>query len=261
MTQARSQQRTLSRVSAFVPAYNEADNIAEVVERLHRALDRVAREHELIVVLYEGCTDGTDKILERLAAEDERLRVVLQPKDRKGYGVALRLGFEAARYPYVFYTDADNQFDPDEIDRFVGLVRGYDIITGYREQRQDPAARKFTAWVYNKLMDLALGTNVRDVDCAFKLYKKAVFSDFSPISETGLIDAEIIARARQAGRRVGEVAVTHHPRTAGEGHFEADTRLGLPDPRVVLDILKELLTVRRQLKEDSKVHADQTHVL
>lgn len=251
--------KPLPEVSAFVPAFNEADNIREVVQRLHKALDRVARKHEVIVVLYEGTTDGTDRVLTEMAASDPLLRVVVQPRDKRGYGVALRLGIAAARYSLIFYTDADNQFDPEEIDRLVGLIEGADMVIGYRQNRQDPLARRITARVYKTIMDLALGTRVIDVDCAFKLFRKAMFQEFALTSDTGLIDPEIVARARLAGRRIEEVAVTHYPRRAGEAHFEANTRLGLPEPGVVVGVLRELWQLRRRLRKEMDYTMDGAH--
>ena len=253
-----TKKKPLAEISAFVPAYNEADNIAEVVERLHAAMESVARKHEIIVVLYEGATDGTDRVLAELEQKDKLLRVVIQPRDRRGYGVALRMGIEAARYRYIFYTDADNQFDPAEIVKLAPLMEGADLVTGIRADRQDPLARRITARVYNKIMDVALGTNLQDVDCAFKLFRKAMFDGMTLTSDTGLIDPEIVARARAAGRLIMEVPVTHYPRKAGEAHFEADTTLGLPEPRVVFGILGELWTLRKAIKAE---YTDDGHVL
>jgi glycosyltransferase involved in cell wall biosynthesis len=236
----------LTSLSAFVPAFNEAGNIERVVDRLHRALERVADEHEVIVVLYAGCTDGTDRVVDRLLATDARLRLVVQPRDRRGYGVALRLGIEAARYDYIFYTDADDQFDPEEIDRLIALLAGHELVTGYRIDRQDPLPRILTARVYNWIIDLTLGTSVRDVDCAFKIYRRSLFSHITLRSDTGLIDAEIIGRARRAGLGVAEVGVHHYPRAAGRAHFESGG-LGLPSPKVVLGVLGELWRLRQEI--------------
>jgi len=258
---SREQSKALARLSAFMPAYNEAANIEEAVSRLHQALARVARQYEIVVVLYEGCSDGTDRILARLAEEDGRLKVVVQPAQKKGYGVALRMGIEATQYPYIFYTDADNQFDPEEIDKLLQLIVGCDIAVGYRGARQDPPARRITALAYNKLMDLTLGTGVKDVDCAFKLYRRAALEEMALVSNTGLIDAEIICRARSAGRRIKEVEVIHYPRTGGEAHFEAGSWFGLPSTMVVTDILRELRKLRRLLKAEAKIHEDSSHRL
>jgi glycosyltransferase involved in cell wall biosynthesis len=239
----------LSSISAFVPAYNEAANIERVIVGLHRALERVAHRHEVIVVLYEGCNDGTDSIVRRMMQSDDRLSLVLQPRERRGYGVALRMGIQAARYEYIFYTDADNQFDPAEIDKLAQLIDGCDLATGYRVNRQDPLARRVTARVYNWLVDALLGTGVRDVDCAFKLYRRSLFASMELTCDTGLIDPEIVSKARQAGQRVAEVGVSHYPRGGGEGHFEAGALgLGLPAPRVVLGVLAELWQLRGQLR-------------
>lgn len=252
--------KPLAEISAFVPAYNEAGNIAEVIQRLHGAMEKVARKHEIIVVLYEGTSDGTDRILADLEADDELLRVVVQPRDRRGYGVALRMGIEAARYRYIFYTDADNQFDPDEIVKLAPLMEGADLVTGVRVDRQDPLGRKVTAAVYNKIMDLALDTRVSDVDCAFKLFRKTMFEGMTLTSDTGLIDPEIVARARMAGRLIMEVPVTHYPRQAGEAHFETDAPLGLPEPKVVFGILSELWNLRKSLRAEDDA-AGGSHVL
>lgn len=238
----------LPAVSAFVPAFNEAANIERVVEKLHRALDRLAEQHEVIVVLYEGCTDGTDAIVRGLQARDDRLVLVLQPRERRGYGVALRMGIQAARHEYIFYTDADDQFDPEEIERLVEIMPGCDLATGYRIRRQDTLARRVTARVYNWIVDAVLDTSVRDVDCAFKMYRRSLFSGMELTCDTGLIDPEIVGKARRAGMRVAEVGVTHYPRGGGEGHFEAESRLGLPSPKVVADILRELWRLRASVR-------------
>jgi dolichol-phosphate mannosyltransferase len=239
----------LTSVSAFVPAFNEAGSIEEVVERLHRALDRVAETHEVIVVLHGACSDGTDAIVHRLMRSDDRLSLVVQPRERPGYGVALRMGIQAARHDYIFYTDADNQFDPEEIDRLVELIGSCDLATGYRAERRDPLPRLVAAWVYNRLVDAALGTGVRDVDCAFKLFRRSLFNAMELTCDTGLIDPEIVSRARRAGQRVAEVAVTHYPRRAGTAHFESGG--GLPSPRVVLGILGELWRLRGDITRGS----------
>jgi glycosyltransferase involved in cell wall biosynthesis len=236
----------LPEVSAFVPAYNEAGNIAHVVARLHDALEKYAELHEIIVVLHEGCTDGSYQLVRDLIARDPRLRLVLQPLDRGGYGTALRIGIGAARYRYLFYTDADDQFDPEEIGRLVELIRTCDLVTGYRIARQDPLPRRLTGWIYNLLVDATLRTDVRDVDCAFKLFRREVFDGVTLGCETGMIDPEIICKARRAGFRIAEVGVHHHRRRSGAAHFEAG--LGLPSPGVVLDVLAELWRVRREVR-------------
>lgn len=237
----------LPEVSAFVPAYNEADNITRVVTRLHDALEENAERHEIIVVIYEGCTDGTYHLVRGLIERDPLLRLISQPLGRVGYGVALRIGIEAARYRYLFYTDGDDQFDPEELGRLVELIQTCDLVTGYRIDRQDPLARRLTGRVYNMLVDAALRTGVRDVDCAFKLFRRSVFDGIALGCDTGMIDSEIICKARRAGYRIAEVGVDHHQRPSGSAHFEVG--LGLPSPRVVLDLLAELWQVHRDLRD------------
>jgi glycosyltransferase involved in cell wall biosynthesis len=236
----------LPEVSAFVPAYNEAGSITRVIARLHDALEEHADLHEIIVVLYEGCTDGSYQLVRDLISRDPLLRLVSQPLNRGGYGAALRIGIEAARYRYLFYTDGDGQFDPGEIGRLVELIQTCDLVTGYRIDRQDPLPRRLTGRIYNLLVDATLKTGVRDVDCAFKLFHGSVFDGITLGCETGMIDPEIICKTRRAGYRIAEVGVHHHRRRSGAAHFEAG--LGLPSPRVVLDVLAELWRVHREIR-------------
>ncbi len=253
--------KALARLSAFMPAYNEAENIEQAVLRLSDALQRVAREYELLVVLYAGCTDGTDRTLQRLAEQDPRLRVIPQPLEQPGYGVALRLGFAAARHPYVFYTDADNQFDPQQIDRLIQLIHGCDIAVGYREDRQDPLARRLTARAYNALVDRVLGTGLRDVDCAFKLFRRTALQELTLTCDSGLVDAELICRARRAGRRVKETAVSHFPRRGGQPHFEHEGWGGVPRPGAVAEVLRDLYALQHRLREERRAKDHITHIL
>ncbi len=143
------------------------------------------------------------------------LRVETHPQNR-GYGCALRTGFEAARAELVFYTDADNQFDVTELGRLLPLIEGNDLVVGYRIARADPRPRLIAAWGYNRLANLFFRTGLRDVDCAFKLMRRDSLRRLQLTSREFFIDTEMIAKARRLGMRIGEVGVTHHPRAAGE---------------------------------------------
>lgn len=203
----------LGSLSLFYPMYNEEGNIEEAVGRALAVLPRFADTFEVILV-NDGSRDATGERAEALAARDSRVRVVHHPTNQ-GYGAALQSGIRASRFEWIFYTDGDNQFDLNEIGRLLPLRRGHEIVTGYRIDRRDPWIRKANAWVFGTAVAILFGLRYRDVDCAFKLYRRSIFDGMKLASKGALIDVEIFARARKAGARIAEVGVHHYPRTAG----------------------------------------------
>jgi len=225
-------------VSAVMPAFNEEANLGRSVAALDAALDRIAPQHEIIVV-DDGSRDGTAAVLRGLRAERPCLRVVSHPTNL-GYGAALRSGFAAARHDWVFFMDADNQFDPAELQSLVQRADGAEMVVGYRRVRRDPWIRRLNALAFFGLARLLFGYLARDVNCAFKLIRADLLRGL-PLQSTGaFINAELLARARRHGAQVVEVPVHHFPRPAG--------RQTGADPRVVLRAFGELLRLRAQLR-------------
>jgi len=201
-------------LSVFLPCYNEQDNVAPTVERALEILQRLDADYEVIIV-DDGSSDDTGNIADRLAAEHGRVRVV-HHRSNLGYGAALRSGFNAATKELVFYTDADGQFDISEMPPLLPLIRRYDIVTCYRLNRQDSLVRRLNGWCWTKLVCLLFGMKIRDIDCAFKLYKREIFDNITLSSTGALIDTEILARAIRKGYRITQKGVHHYPRAAGE---------------------------------------------
>jgi glycosyltransferase involved in cell wall biosynthesis len=225
-------------ISMFFPAYNEESNIAKVLNSAAKLLDEIADDYEILAVVYEGSTDRTAEIVKELGRKNKKIRLVLQPKGRKGIGYAKIIGFKSARFPYIFYADSDNQFDLDEFRKFLPYIGKYDIIAGYRIKRHDPKARIIVSKVYNTMMRFLFGAKERDLDCAFRLVNKKVIGSISLISSTGVATTELLAKARKKGFKIKEIGVAHFPRTAGQSAFETKG-LSLPKPREVYKILKE----------------------
>lgn len=219
-----------------MPAYNEQDVLPEALAEAVTALDRVADEWELVVV-DDGSTDRTPLILAEWSAREPRVRVLTQ-RPNQGYSKALARGFSDARFAAVFYTDADAQFDLAEIARLAPHLARYDMVAGFRVGRKDPWVRLLTSRVFNLLQGLALGIRVRDVNCAFKLFRRSFFDRVHLSSDGFLVDAELYARARRAGLTWTQVGVTHRPRRAGSSTVRAAT---------VTATLRELWRLRRSL--------------
>jgi glycosyltransferase involved in cell wall biosynthesis len=230
-------------VSLFFPMFNEEGNIGQVVRSALDALDALARasvDGEVIVV-NDGSRDDTGAIADRLAAADRRVRVVHHPQNR-GYGAALRSGFEAARHPLVVLADGDNQFDLGELPILLGAIDGFDVVSGYRITRRDPAIRRLNAFMYNRLARVLFDIPVRDVNCGFKLYRRSLLDRLLPqLQSTGaLINVEMLARARKLGARVAEVGVHHYPRKTGSPTGG--------NPAVIVRAFRELFAMARELR-------------
>ncbi len=241
MTDADSPHDRRYALSVFFPCYNEQDNVRRVVGEAMAFLPTVSDDFEVIVV-DDGSQDRTGTIIDELAAGDRRIRAVHHPANR-GYGGALRSGFGAATKELVFYTDGDGQFDISELRSLLKLIDRHDIVSGYRRRRQDSLIRRLNAWMWGRLVTWVLGFRCRDVDSAFKLYRREIFDRIDMKSTGALIDAEILARAIRSGYTLTEVPVSHRPRIAG-----CQTGANLS---VILRAFKELLSLRKDIVSTS----------
>jgi len=206
----------INSISIILPALNEEGNIEAAVKDIQSYFDSREEKYEIIVI-NDGSTDSTGDIAERLAKENGSVRVVHHPTN-KGYGSALKRGFDISRYKYVFFTDSDRQFDVKGLDILLPLIKtdAVEIIIGYRLKRKDPFMRKFLSWGYNSLVGYLFDLNVKDIDCAFKIFRKDIFSKIKIESRNFFVNTEILAKARFYGFNVLEVGVPHFPRTAGK---------------------------------------------
>jgi glycosyltransferase involved in cell wall biosynthesis len=201
------------RVSFVLPAHNEEANVVRAIEATALMAERCCDDYEIIVV-DDGSRDRTAELVAALARRDSRVRVA-QHETNLGYGEALHTGFASAQYDYVFFTDADNQFDMNEFPQLLAWANEADCVAGYREQRCDPLARRLNAWLWNRLVRMLFYVPVRDIDCAFKLFRRSALTAMTIESRGAMVNTEIMVKLARAGRSVVEVPVTHLPRTAG----------------------------------------------
>lgn len=228
-------------LSVFFPCYNEQANIERVATQALDVLKNTTDDYELILV-NDGSRDGTAQKADRLAAENKFVKVVHHATNL-GYGAALQSGFKAAKKELVFYTDGDGQFDIREMPPLLELMDEYDIVSCYRINRQDNLIRKINAWCWTTLVNILFSMRIRDIDCAFKLYKRKIFDEIEISSTGALIDTEILARAIRKGYRVTQRGVHHYPRTAG-----AQTGANI---KVVLRAFKELFRLYGRIRKSS----------
>jgi hypothetical protein len=224
-------------VSIVLPAHNEEANIEQAIAEATTVGERLFREHEVIVV-DDGSCDSTAALARAIGGRDPRVRVVGHGRNR-GYGEAIRTGFMSAQLDYIFFTDADLQFDLNEVEGFLQYAGVVDVVAGYRISRRDPVARRFIAWSWNLLVRALFYVPVRDIDCAFKLFDRRVLREVEIESVGAMVNTELMVKAGRAGASVVEVGVHHRPRRAGRAQGAS--------PRVVAMALRELVRMRRRL--------------
>ncbi len=200
-------------ISIFFPAYNEEENIATTVNEAEKAVSAITSDYEIIVV-NDGSKDKTGAIADALARENSHVKVV-HHSPNQGYGAAVWSGIKAATKEYVFFTDADLQFKLDELANLVEFIPQNDVVIGYRAKRMDPFMRLANAFGWNKLNRLLFGLKVKDIDCAFKLFKRELVVDLPVKSRGAMLSAELLIRLQRKGIVFKEVPVTHLPRLKG----------------------------------------------
>ena len=241
-------------LSVVLPAFNEQENVRTAVERALAVLPDLADEWEVIVV-DDGSTDGTVEILDDLLRDRYPQLRVLQHDVNRGYGAALRTGFSRAKHDLVFYTDADNQFDIAELAHALPMMSEYDVLVGFRVYRYDSPIRVMISWFYNVLVRILFRVRVRDVDCAFKVFRREVLDKIDIETTNFFVDTELVAKARKWNFRIAEKGVRHYPRMAGETKIEpSDIPRTL---KVVFQMCQRIhLPTRRQVEAAARARTD-----
>jgi glycosyltransferase involved in cell wall biosynthesis len=232
----------LSGLSASFPAHNEEDNVVPMIESLLAVLPKVAERFEVIVV-DDGSRDATHERATAFAARDDRVRVVRHPVNR-GYGAAVWTGLCSGTLEYAFFTDGDRQFDVEQISDLIPFLSDHDVVVGYRVDRKDNAVRILNAHAWNWLVRTLFRVPVRDVDCAFKLFRRRVLEGLEIRSGGAMFSAELIARPGARGARIVEVPVRHLPRERG-------TSSG-GDIKVIARAFRELFLLYRELRAEQR---------
>ncbi len=230
--------KNISELSVFFPTYNEEGNIKKVVEDAKKVLLTTADKWEIIIV-NDGSNDSTEKVSNDLVKSDHRIKLVTH-KINRGYGGALKTGFENAKYEWVAFTDSDGQFDFGEIDKFIERKDTADLVLGYRIKRADPFTRTIFTFGWKSVARILLGLHVRDYSCGFKMIKKEVYEAVLPlVGEEKVTQIELLVKAGKMGFRFAEVGVHHYPRKSGK---QTGTNL-----KVVIKSVKDLFSLWQKL--------------
>jgi glycosyltransferase involved in cell wall biosynthesis len=209
---------TPAGLSVFFPAYNDSGTIASMVIRTVKAASELTPDFEIIVV-DDGSADGTADIADELARTYPQVRAVHHPINRD-YGAALQTGFRSATKELIFYTDGDAQYDPGELAiLWAHMSPDADLVNGYKISRADPLHRIIIGRVYHYIVSLLFGLRLRDVDCDFRLMRRAIFDRINLEKTSGIICVEMMKKIQDAGFRIVEVPVHHYHRAFGRSQF------------------------------------------
>jgi glycosyltransferase involved in cell wall biosynthesis len=216
-------------LSVVIPLFNEQDNVPLLVDQVLAVLRPIGRPFELVLV-DDGSSDGTGTVLEQLASRTPELVAVLL---RRNYGqtAAMAAGFDASSGAVLITLDGDLQNDPADIPLLLErLEQGFDLVSGWRHQRQDAALQRLLpSKIANQLIAQVTGVKLHDYGCSLKAYRREVVADLNLYGE---LHRFLPALAFIEGARISEVKVNHHPRLFGSSKYGIDRTF-----RVLMDLL------------------------
>jgi Glycosyl transferase family 2 len=228
-------------LSLCLPAYNEESNIEDTLDAACAILPEFVQRFEVVVV-DDGSKDRTGEVVARYVQGEPRVRLVRHEQNR-GYGAAVASGLRAAKGDLVAFTDSDGQFSLLDLPQLLTGLEGYDVVIGYRHRRADHWVRRLNAWGWNQLIRFLLGVRVRDLDCAFKLFRAKVVDRLQLTATGAAINAEILVQCVRGGAKIRETPVSHYPRLHG-----APTGAAL---RVIWQAFRELPRLWRKYRAGS----------
>jgi len=202
-------------VSVIFPAYNEAKSVGEMMENTLTVLSDQKIQGEIIIV-DDGSTDGTGEVADTISKKYKNVRAV-HLRRNLGKTAAIEAGLKASKGEIIFLIDADLQYSPEDIPKFLRLIEeGYDVVNGWRRERKDSFGRRFFSRVYNFMTNAVTGLRLHDIDCGFKAFKREALED---IVFLGDMHRYILAVLKDQKFRIGEVEVQHFPRKFGQSRY------------------------------------------
>lgn len=201
-------------ISLVLPCYNEEANIERTARETSAWFSQSGTEGEIIIV-NDGSKDGSSAILERLAKELPRVKIVTHPKNQ-GYGLAIRSGIDAATQEIVGFMDSDGQFKPHDLELLLPHLQEFAFVTGRRRKRADSFIRNTFGKVLGAMNVIVLQLWVRDVNCGLKVFRREIWPQIRPTRGVEkLFNTEVFLRLKRQGIPWKTVDVPHYPRTAG----------------------------------------------
>ena len=201
-------------ISILIPVMNEEDNIAPLYARLNEVLSKLNKIYEIIFI-DDGSKDKTVLEIKNLNEKDKKVKLI-QHRTNFGKSNALENGFREATGDIVFTMDGDLQDDPREIPRFIGALKKYDVVSGWKFRRKDPITKTLPSKLANYVTRKATGVKIHDMNCGYKAYRSEVVKN---LHLYGDMHRYVPALVSAQGYRVGEIRVVHHKRRFGKSKY------------------------------------------
>lgn len=203
-------------ISFFCPAYNDEENLSILIPKTVELLKKICSSFE-VVIIEDASPDKTSQVADKLAKKYASSIKVIHHSRNKGYGGALRSGFQhAKKYPYVFYTDGDNQYDVTVLKDMLKYIPQYDAVVGYRQMRELTWQRKLQSSCYNGLIRLLFNLKNKDVNCAIRLLKREYIDRLNLSSTSAFFPAETLIELKKHKAKIKSIEVIHYPRAHGK---------------------------------------------
>jgi glycosyltransferase involved in cell wall biosynthesis len=199
-------------ISVVIPVFNEANSIQQLHQEIVKVCSEETYQYEIIIV-DDGSTDGTDKILKQLSP-----LTYIRLRRNFGQTAAIDCGIKQSHGEIIITMDGDGQNDPADIPRMIQYLteNDLDIVSGWRKNRKDPLMKRLSSRAANLLRGIILHDGLHDSGCSLKIYKAECFNG---ISLYGEIHRFIPALLKVKGFRIGEIVVNHRPRKAGKTKY------------------------------------------
>lgn len=207
-------------ITIVIPVYNEEESLPELYRELTETLERVSSNCEIIFI-DDGSQDRSAAILKELAENDERIKAICFKKNC-GQSAAFAAGFRIAQGQVVVTMDADLQNDPHDIPLLLDKMQSFDLVCGWRANRQDTRVKKISSWIANRIRNWLSDEQISDVGCSLKSFRRDCLQDFHYFNGMHRFFPTLI---KMGGYSVTEVKVNHRPRLYGQTKYGIRNRV------------------------------------
>lgn len=227
------------KISVVVPVYNEEGTIKPLLDGILKSMDKVGEDYEVLFV-NDGSTDSSGNLLNEISANDNRVRIINFDRNN-GLTAALDAGFKSVYGEIVVTLDADLQNDPADIPLLLEKIKDYDMVCGWRHNRDDPWIKLISSKVANAIRNRLSNEDVRDTGCTLKAYRSECLKEIKLYEG---LHRFLPTLFKMEGFSVAEVKVRHNARRSGESKFNVSNRIF----RSFYDLLAIMWMKKRHLK-------------
>jgi len=227
-------------LTIFFPVYNDERTVRRVTEKALRMCEELALNYEVIII-NDGSPDSSGKIADELAAENTCVRVIHHERNL-GYGAAVKAGFRNSKYEWICFTDGDDEYDIEDLQKIVKLKDFYDLIITFRYKKLYSSQRIFISNIYNQLLRWMFKTKYRDISTGLRFIKKELLDDIQIKSDSPFIGAEITIKTMLKGYRIGELGIQTFPRQFGSG--------SVTSYKNIMATIRDMMKIYREIFSD-----------